>query len=81
MLTRGDTVLRYRFCCFDHRGRLYHADVFECADDGEARRKLQQLFSSQPQACSFELWQLNRLVLAGLASVYRQTAPHESARR
>jgi hypothetical protein len=64
-------VRRYRFCLFDQFGEVRFADVFECADDDAAKAFLSKQILGFPSAHGFELWDLNRLVLAGLTAKHR----------
>jgi hypothetical protein len=62
---RGN-VPRYRFCLFDAAGEIFRADVFEASDDAAARKKLLRLIGEDRTISAFELWELNRLVYAGM---------------
>ena len=56
---------RYRFCLFDQFDEAVFAEVFECADDGAAKEFVSKELSKFPHAHYVELWELNRLILAG----------------
>ena len=64
-------MARYRFCLFSRWGSLFFADVFECADDTDAKDIITQRLAAHPEAHAFELWEDNRLVLAGLTTQHR----------
>jgi hypothetical protein len=70
-MERGSSVRHYRFCLFDQSGEALFAFGFECPDDGSARGLLKQQLSAFPNAHGFELWELNRLVQAGITENYR----------
>jgi hypothetical protein len=62
---KGVLMRRYRFCLFDQFDEALLAEVFECADDSAAGQFLSQQLSKFPDAHYVELWELNRLILAG----------------
>lgn len=62
---RGN-VPRYRFCFFDAAGEIFGADVFEASGDAAAKKKLLRLVEDDRRVSAFELWELNRLVYAGI---------------
>jgi hypothetical protein len=70
-MERGSSVRHYRFCLFDQSGEALFAFGFECPDDGSASGLLKQQLSAFPNAHGFELWELNRLVQAGITENYR----------